>query len=250
MTVSPQAAPGSEDTDPKPATSDDVDPSSRSHLTLRHDLHARFGPAQVGVSADGRTAHLTAPVDAGLGVGLFAVLEGEDDDGWTSLVVQVRSMSVVDREGPQLEVGTAFGDADLTVTSATVRPMLRALTGTGIVLGVIEDDGFTRCERVNPFGERIVRSARPEEIAVIAVRAEHRGGDDRYRLAEPSARGRRAPRVEGLLPPHVHVRAVRVGQDLHDRRALRTIAGGDVPADRHPRSQLRSRPSRPRPRSR
>jgi uncharacterized protein len=150
-------------------TADESPPTSRSHLALRHELHARFGPAQVGVSADGRTVALMGPVDSGLLVGGFAVIEGEDGDGWTRLVVQIRSMSLVDREGPQLELGLALADADLTVSSASVRPLLRTLMGAGVVLGDIDDDRFTRRESVDPFGERIVRPARPDEIdAVVA----------------------------------------------------------------------------------
>lgn len=143
---------------------------ARSHLALRHELHDRFGPAQVGVSPDGRTVAIMGPVDSGLQVGGFAVLDGEDGDGWTSLMVQIRSMSMVDREGPQLEFALDLADADsgLTVSGATVRPLLRALMGTGAVLGVIEDHDFTRRDSVAPFGERAVRPARSDEIAAVA----------------------------------------------------------------------------------
>jgi uncharacterized protein len=142
--------------------------SVRSHLALRRELHAHFSPAQVGVSADGVAVHLMVPVDAGVLVGGFAVLEGEADDHWTSLVIQVRAMSLVEREGPELDVGTPLGDADITITSARVRPMLRALTGDGVVLGAVDAHGFTRLHRVSPFGERLVRPARPDELAAIA----------------------------------------------------------------------------------
>ena len=146
---------------------DEPSTSPQSYLALRHELHTRFGPAQVGVSADGVTVHLMVPVDAGLLVGGFAVLEGGAGDEWTSLVIQVRSMSLVDREGPQLELSTALGDEDLTITSARVQPRLRALTATGVVLGAIDADRFARHQQVPPFGERIVRPARPDELALI-----------------------------------------------------------------------------------
>ena len=141
--------------------------SARSHLALRHELHARFGPAQVGASADGVTVHLMAPVDAGLLVGGFAVLEGEAGDEWTSLVIQVRSISFVDRAGPELDIGTELGDEQLTVVSARVQPMLRALTGIGVVLGAVVADRFGRRHQVPPFGERLVRPPRPDELAII-----------------------------------------------------------------------------------
>lgn len=141
--------------------------SARSHLALRQELHARFGPAQVGVSPDGVVVHLMVPVDAGLTVGGFAVLDGEVDDGWTSLVIQVRSVSLVDREGPLLDIGTPLGNDDLPITSARVQPMLRTLTGTGVVLGTIVADRFTRQHQVHSFGERLVRPARADELTAI-----------------------------------------------------------------------------------
>ncbi|HSL72820.1 MAG TPA: ATP-binding protein [Ilumatobacteraceae bacterium] len=139
-----------------------------SHLGLRHDLHAHFGPSQVAVSADGVTVHVSGPVDAGLLVGGFAVVDGEDGDEWTSLVVQIRAMSLVHREGPELDVSTTLGDDDLQIKSATVRPTLRALVGTGVVLGTVGADGFTRRQQVTPFGERLVRPAQPEELTTVA----------------------------------------------------------------------------------
>jgi hypothetical protein len=145
----------------------DNTPATRSHLALRHALYKRLGPAQIGVSADGTIVHLMAPVESGLVVGGFAMLEREEGDDWTSLVVQIRSMSLVEREGPQLEFGNEFGDGDITVTSASVRPMLRALRGEGVILGMIDSDRFTRHQDVAPFGERIVRPASSDEIDVI-----------------------------------------------------------------------------------
>ncbi len=146
---------------------DETTLAERSHLALRHDLHARFGPAQVGVSADGTAVHLMGPTDAGLLVGGFAVLDGEAHDEWTSLVVQIRSVSLVEREGPQLEFGAALDDTDLVVTSASMRPLLRALRGDGVVLGTIDAARFTRRHQVSPFGERIIRPALPDELAII-----------------------------------------------------------------------------------
>jgi DNA helicase HerA-like ATPase len=148
---------------------DEASLSARSHLALRHEMHDRFGPAQVGVCADGAVVHLMTPVDAGLLVGAFAVLEGEVGDEWSSLVIQVRSMSLVDRAGPLLDIGTPLTDGELSVVSARVQPTLRTLTGTGVVLGTIADDGFTRRHQVRPFGERLVRPAAPAELAAIVA---------------------------------------------------------------------------------
>jgi uncharacterized protein len=141
--------------------------SARSHLALRRELHERFGPAQVGVTADGVVVHLMVPVDSGLLVGGFAVLEGEPDDEWSSLVIQVRSLSLVDRAGPLLDIGAPLGGEDLPVTSARVQPMLRTLTGTGAVLGTFVAGRFTRRHQVPSFGERIVRPARADELTAI-----------------------------------------------------------------------------------
>jgi hypothetical protein len=108
------------------------------------------------------------PVDAGLLVGGFAVLEGEDDE-WTTLAIQVHSLSLVDREGPRLEIGAPLGDDDLPVTSARVQPLLRALMGTGVVLGTITGERFDRRQQVPSFAERIVRPARPDELVAIVA---------------------------------------------------------------------------------
>jgi uncharacterized protein len=144
-------------------------PSSRSHLELRHDLHARFGPAQVAVSADGATVHVMGPVDSGLVTGGFAVIEGERGDPWTALVVHVQSVSLVDRQGPALQISVEPADPDISVSAATVTPLLRSIMGTGTVLGAIGSGTFTRHHHVAPFGERIVRPATPTEVAVVVA---------------------------------------------------------------------------------
>ncbi len=146
---------------------DEASAASRSHLGLRHQLYDRFAPAQVGMSADGVIVHVTCPLDSGLLVGGFAVLEGEADDDWTSLVVQVRSMEFVDREGPVLEVDAPLGDGELAVRSATVQPIFRALVGVSAVLGSIDAGRFSRFQDVRPFGERAIRPARADELAAI-----------------------------------------------------------------------------------
>jgi hypothetical protein len=141
--------------------------SDPSHLGLRQALRAQFAPAQIAVSADGSLMHLSGPVESGLLVGGFAVVEGEDGDDWSTLVVQVRSVSIVDRLGPTLEVGTALADETLQVTAATIQPVLRVLEGTGVVIGAIDGDAFVRHDRVAPFGERVVRAATTDELRTV-----------------------------------------------------------------------------------
>jgi uncharacterized protein len=166
---------------------------SRSQFGLRRELSARFAPAQVGVSADGLTVDLLAPVGSGILVGGFAILEGQADDEWTSLVAQVRSMSMVEREGPELDVSTPLHAGEITVTAARVRPVLRTLVGSGVVLGALDADGFERVPRVTPFGERFVRPALPDELATIVSTL---GGSDAS-IAVGSLRD--APEVDARL---------------------------------------------------
>jgi uncharacterized protein len=141
----------------------------RAHYALRQELRERFSPTQVGVSADGAMVHLMAPVESGLVVGGFAVLEGLGDDPWSALLVQVRALSIVDREGPELEVDAPLDDTTIRVRSATVRPVLPALVGSAVVLGTIGDGGFTRVDQVAAFGERYLRPANGADLAVVAA---------------------------------------------------------------------------------
>lgn len=145
--------------------SDDTTPL----LALRRDLYRRFGPAQLALSANGRDVQFTARVEAGLGVGRFAVLGAGDDTAGPALVAQVRESRLVEREGPALEVTADVDAAGAHVTGATLRPVLRSIAGTGVVLGMLDGLDFTAQEAVEPFGEQVIRPARADEVAAIAA---------------------------------------------------------------------------------
>ena len=143
-------------------------PESSPDLDARQQLYRQFGPAQVAVSTDGRDVHVTAPIEAGLTVGAFAIVETLDDDH--DLVVQMRSAQLVERPGPELQLASDVKTLGVDVVSAVIRPVLRAVTGSAAVLGTFGPDGFQRLAHVEPFGERLVRPARSDEIDTIVDR--------------------------------------------------------------------------------
>lgn len=134
-------------------------------LEFRRELTRMFAPIQVAWSADGRTVHLAAAIDAGMVVGGFAVVE---DDGAT-VVIQVREVMIEEREGPTLEADVSMGMATTTANHASFRPRLRSLAVSGVVLGTLDADGFRPGGQVEPFGERATRPATDDEIALIAA---------------------------------------------------------------------------------
>lgn len=151
---------------PVPSDASESGSPSPSPMSFRHDLYERFGPAQVGVSADGREVHFMAPVESGLGVGGFAVFDPIDDHD-DPVVIQVRRLDVVEREGPELTVSADLDAPGVTISSITARPRLRSVAGAGTVLGTLADGRVTPRDQVTPFGERLVRHADAEEIAAV-----------------------------------------------------------------------------------
>jgi uncharacterized protein len=140
-------------------------PASYPTPDARQQLYRQFGPAQVAVSTDGRHVHFTAPIESGLTVGAFAIVEtlGHERD----LVVQVRSSQLLERPGPELQLASDTTTLGADVVSAVVRPVLRALNGSAAVLGTLGPDGFQSLAHAEPFGERFVRPARRDEIGGI-----------------------------------------------------------------------------------
>lgn len=136
-------------------------------MDWRRTLYERFGPAQVAVSNDGREIHAMAPIELGLVVGSFAVVEtGAAGQG---IVVQIRSSRLDERPGPELRVATDLDLPGAHVVEATARPLLRVVTCSGAVLGTLDGDGFRRADAVEPFGEHRIRCADRDEIATIAT---------------------------------------------------------------------------------
>ncbi|MFN3219384.1 MAG: hypothetical protein ACE367_23085 [Acidimicrobiales bacterium] len=135
-------------------------------LGWRRMLYERFGPAQVAMSTDGREIHAMAPIELGLVVGSFAVVEAHADA--EDVVVQIRSARLDERPGPELQVAADLDVAGAHVIAATARPLLRVVTCSGAVSGTLVGGGFRRADAVAPFGERRIRCADHDEIATIA----------------------------------------------------------------------------------
>ncbi|MFD0451047.1 ATP-binding protein [Rhodococcus aetherivorans] len=131
---------------------------------VRIALADRFRVVTAALSADGREVLLTGPVDVGVDVGGFAVVEL--DDG-RRLAVQVRSVRIVEREGADVDV--TVDEPGLPVRSVRGRAMVRTLAGSATVLGVFGDGRFVATPETEPFPERHVRPATEAETATIAA---------------------------------------------------------------------------------
>ncbi len=142
-------------------------PDDTSWLDARRELYRRFPVAPVAYSADGQTVGWAGPLDLGIEVGTIAV--AEQDDG-TKVVLQIRDARIVEREGPELTMAlgeTAMGSG---VGSARIRPMLRAVSGSAVVLGYLRDGQFVGAAgAARPFVEIPVRPARDTELAELAA---------------------------------------------------------------------------------
>lgn len=132
----------------------------------RHVLYDRFAVAQVAVSADGFEVPFAGPMEIGVRVGGFAVVERSSD---RLVVVQVRQVEVVEKEGPELDVDLRDEVKDFGVSAARTRPLIRAVHGRAVVLGELDAGAFVSRSRVQPFGELPVRPATADEVAAIAA---------------------------------------------------------------------------------
>ncbi|GAA4486588.1 hypothetical protein GCM10023094_43360 [Rhodococcus olei] len=131
----------------------------------RHLLYDRFAVAQVAVSSDGLEVTFAGPMETGVRVGGFAVVEVAD----RCVVVQVRSVEVVEREGPELDLEVREQVHGYGVSAARARPMMRALHGSAVTLGELDSAGFTVLPRTVPFGESPIRPATAGEVAAVAA---------------------------------------------------------------------------------
>jgi uncharacterized protein len=141
-------------------------------FVLRRMLYEQFGPAAVAMSADGRSVQVATPLEAGLQIGGVALVVGEDPSQ-PVLVVQVRNAQIVERDGPELDVAGPTLEAMGGISTGTIRPMMRYITGSGVVLGTLIGTDFTRLDHVDPFGERFVRPATADEIGTIFEGFDH-----------------------------------------------------------------------------
>ena len=103
-----------------------MEPMLDSLQSHRHELYDHFDVAQVAASADGREVAFMGPIATGVEIGGFAVIEFT---GARRVVVQVREVRMVEREGPQLDFAVREQMTEMGVVSARARPLMRALTG-------------------------------------------------------------------------------------------------------------------------
>lgn len=127
----------------------------------RRELGARFAVAPVAYSPDGRTVGFAGPLDLGVEIGGFAIIEQADGG---RLVAQVRELHVREKEG--LSIGVDVTDVVPDAVSANVRPTFRSLTGSATLVGRLED-GFRALAASSAFGELLVRPAESSEVAEV-----------------------------------------------------------------------------------
>ena len=128
----------------------------------RKGLAERFSVAQVAFSSDGRSVGFAGPVALGAEVGGLAMVE-MPSGGY--LVVHVRDLRIVDREGLSIDIDVS--DLVPGAASATLRPVFRSLAGTAVVIGRLDATGFTALTGTAPFGEQRWRPASGDEVAQI-----------------------------------------------------------------------------------
>ena len=127
----------------------------------RRELSARFAVAPVAYSPDGRTIGFAGPLELGVEIGGFMVIEQADGG---RLVAQVRDLQVREKEG--LSIGVDVADVVPGAVGAEVRPTFRSLTGSATLVGRL-DGGFKALAGTSAFGELLVRPAESAEVAEV-----------------------------------------------------------------------------------
>ncbi len=130
---------------------------------LRRQIAQRFPIPSLAFSADGHLVSLSGPVTLGLRVGGFAVVERDDD----RLVVHVRDLHVEERPGPELTFGDDAAESGVGIAGAHVSIRVRAVAGTGALLGRLDGSQFRPITHGDPFGEELVRPANADEVAAV-----------------------------------------------------------------------------------
>ena len=133
----------------------------------RAELYRRFPVSAVAYSADGVQAQWAGPLELGLTIGATAIVERADG---TRVVLQIRDAAIVEREGAELAVNIADGSLGAVAGSARIRPMLRAVSGSAVVLGHLTESFVPAANAaVGAFGELPVRAATDSELTTIAA---------------------------------------------------------------------------------
>ena len=144
-------------------SNDGVDHDPNELVDFRRQVEERFPIPPVAFSADGRSVLLNGPLTLGLRIGGFAVVH-DDSDG-NDVVVHVREIRVEERPGPEMQFDEHANHLGLPGTTLTVR--LRGVAGQAVVLGRLVGDRFEPSSSTEPFGERLLRAATPDEIGIV-----------------------------------------------------------------------------------
>lgn len=140
------------------------DHDANTLVDFRRQVEQRFPIPPVAFSADGRSVLLNGPLTLGLRVGGFAVVH--DDNAGNPIVVHVREIRVEERPGPEMHYDSE-STAGLGVPGTTLTVRLRGVAGQGVVLGRLVGRQFEPSSDVEPFGERLLRAATPDEIGIV-----------------------------------------------------------------------------------
>jgi hypothetical protein len=136
----------------------------------RRRLQEALAVAPFAYSAAGPAFEFRAPVGSGLRIGGYVRLEpglGEPPGGEV-LLGQVTSCEVVERSGPELQLAVdadVLGPDTFQVASATARPAVRELYGTGTVLGARRGDALVPEDARAGFAERAVAPPAAADLA-------------------------------------------------------------------------------------
>jgi DNA helicase HerA-like ATPase len=130
--------------------------SAEQRLEMIHKLRSSIMLPPIAYSIDGRILQLEAPLHDAPLVGDHVVI---DRDG-TRLLAQVTSGDVELRQGPQI----ALSSTGLGMTGSTMQLRVRSFTGTAVVLGVLDADGFLPLRDAQPLDETAVVPATDSDV--------------------------------------------------------------------------------------
>ena len=131
------------------------DDAPADRFIRRMQMNDRFAIVPVAFSTNGRQVGFVGPLDAGIAVGGIAIVE--HDEGLVA--VHVHDVHLETRQGTrEIEAD----DDEVSIGFA-----MRHVSGSGVVTGMFDADGFTVGDQLHPFGERPVRAATDDEVARI-----------------------------------------------------------------------------------
>lgn len=145
-----------------PATARETSQYAEAQRQIREQL----GGAPIAHSLDGRSFAYEAPLQSAVPAGEFVVITTRDNRRFLG---QVRDVTRVEREGPEL---TVEGDAGLgvkldtgNVSQTSFRVRLQTVQGNGLLLGRLPDDGAATAALSHQFTDAVVALAPTETVS-------------------------------------------------------------------------------------